>query len=57
MILGRIVNVCADERIVGEDGKISLEKFSSITYDTVNLRYYRLGECVGKVFSVGNTLK
>ena len=57
MILGRIVNVCADERIVGEDGKISLEKFSPITYDTVNLRYYRLGECVGKAFSVGNTLK
>lgn len=57
LFVGRIVNVCADERIVGEDGKISLEKFSPITYDTVNLRYYRLGECVGTAFKEGNALK
>lgn len=57
MILGRIVNVCAEERILDESGTISLEKFSPITYDTVNLKYYRLGACVGKAFSDGKALK
>ena len=57
MVIGRIVNVCADESIVDENGKISLERFSPITYDTVNLEYRRLGACVGKAFSIGNTLK
>lgn len=57
MILGRIVNVCAEERILDESGGISLDKFSPITYDTVNMKYYRLGSCVGKAFLDGKTLK
>lgn len=56
-ILGEIVNVCADESILGEDGEISLEKFSPITYDTVHYGYYRLGERVGTAFSDGKQLK
>lgn len=56
-ILGEIVNVCADEKILGEDGQISLEKFSPITYDTVHYGYYRLGERVGNAFSDGKQLK
>lgn len=46
MSLRRIVNVSAEEHILDQDGKIDMEQFSPITYDTVNLRYYRLGECV-----------
>lgn len=57
LILGRIVNVCADERILDKDGKISLEQFAPITYDTENLKYYRLGECVGTAFKDGQSLK
>lgn len=34
-LVGEIVNVCADEGILGEDGKIDLNKFSPITYDPV----------------------
>ncbi|ANU48451.1 flavin oxidoreductase [Enterocloster clostridioformis] len=56
-ILGEIVNVCADESILGEDGEISLEKFSPITYDTVHYGYYKLGERVGNAFSDGKQLK
>ena len=56
-ILGEIVNVCADERILGEDGEISLEKFSPITYDTVHYGYYKLGERVGNAFRDGKQLK
>ena len=57
LILGRIVNVSADESILDQEGTISLEKFAPITYDTVGLKYYRLGDCVGKAFSDGKALK
>ncbi len=56
-LVGEIVNVCADERVLGADGKIDLEKFSPITYDPVSHTYRRLGEVVGKAFSDGKRLK
>lgn len=55
--LGRIVNVSVDERVLGEDGEISLELFSPITYDTVHYGYYRLGGRVGNAFKDGAQLK
>ena len=55
--LGKIVNVSIDERVLGEDGELSLEKFSPITYDTVHYGYYRLGEKVGNAFKDGAALK
>lgn len=57
MYLGRIVNVCADEKILGSDGKISLDKFTPITYDVVNNGYYELGKKVGTAFEDGKKLK
>lgn len=55
--LGRIVNVSADESILGEDGEISLEKFFPIIFDTVHAGYYKLGERVGTAFKDGLQLK
>lgn len=55
--LGKIVNVNIDERVLGDDGQLSLEKFSPITYDTVHYGYYRLGERVGNAFKDGAALK
>ena len=52
-LVGEIVNVCADERILDENGKIDLNKFSPITYDPVHHTYRKLGEVVGKAFSDG----
>lgn len=57
MYLGRIVNVCADEKILGSDGEISLDKFTPITYDTVHYGYYALGKKVGNAFADGAKLK
>ena len=57
MYLGRIVNVCADEKILGSDGKISLDKFTPITYDVVHNGYYELGKKVGTAFEDGKKLK
>lgn len=56
-LVGEIVNVCADERILGEDGKVSLEKFSPITYDPIHHTYRTLGEVVGNAFLDGKKLK
>lgn len=55
--LGRIKNVSADERILGEDGQIDLCKFVPITFDGVHRAYYRLGEKVGNAFCDGASLK
>lgn len=56
-LVGKIINVCADETILGTDGLIDLEKFCPITYDPVHHTYRKLGEVVGKAFSDGLKLK
>ena len=56
-LVGEIVNVCADEKILGDDGKIDPEKFHPLTYDPVHHTYRVLGEAVGKAFSDGLKLK
>lgn len=55
--LGRIINVSADEKILGGDGEISLEKFFPVVFDTVHAGYYKLGERVGDAFKDGLQLK
>lgn len=55
--LGKIVNVSADERVLGEDGEISLDKFKPITYEPVHHLYYDLGKKVGQAFHDGAALK
>ena len=56
-LVGEIVNVSADERILGDDGIIDLGKFKPITYDPARHGYHVIGEAVGKAFSDGNKLK
>ena len=56
LLLGRIVNVCAEERVLTE-GVIDLTKFRPITYDPSGHGYYTLGEKVGNAFSDGKQLK
>lgn len=52
-----IVNVAADEKVLGEDGNIDLAKLRPITYDGLNHNYNVIGEVVGKAFSIGAKLK
>lgn len=56
-IIGEIVNVNADECILGEDGMIDAAKLRAISFDPVHNAYLVLGEKVGSAFSDGNTLK
>ncbi len=51
-LVGEVVNVCADERVL-TDGKIDPAKLRPIIFDGVHLSYHALGEKVGKAFSDG----
>ena len=57
LLLGEIVNVSADERILGENGTIDPARLRPITFDPVNLTYLALGEQVGRAFQDGKQLK
>ena len=56
-MIGEIVNVSADESILGEDGKIDPEKLNPISYDPVQNAYRVLGGKVGNAFKDGVELK
>ena len=56
-LVGEIVNVSADERILDEEGKIDPAKLEPIVFDPVNNAYLKLGEKVGNAFRDGMKLK
>ena len=56
-LMGRIVNVCVDEAVLNEDGKVDVAKLQPITYDPMNHHYLALGEKVGHAFKDGLQLK
>ena len=56
-LVGRIVNVCADESVLGENGKVDVRKLAPITYDPMNHHYLVLGEKAGQAFLDGVALK
>ena len=56
-IIGEIVNVSAEEAVLGEDGNIDFDKLQPITFDPVHNAYLKLGEKAGNAFSDGATLK
>ena len=56
-LVGEIVNVSADERILDEAGKIDPGKFEPITFDAVNRVYLKIGEKVGNAYQDGLALK
>ena len=56
-LVGEIVNVSADESVLGVDGKIDPEKLRPITFDPIHNAYRVLGEKVGNAFRDGAKLK
>ena len=56
-LVGRIVNVCADESVLSKNGKVDVTKLQPITYDPMNHHYLVLGEKVGQAFHDGVSLK
>lgn len=55
-LVGEIVNVNADEKVLDANGNIDPAKFEPITFDPVNNTYIKLGAKVGNAFSDGNKL-
>ena len=56
-MIGEIVNVSADESVLGADGKIDPAKLRPITFDPVNSAYLVLGEKVGNAFKDGLSIQ
>ena len=57
IVVGDVVNVCADESVLNEKGRIDPAKLRPIAFDTVNSAYLALGEKVGNAFKDGAQLK
>ena len=55
--IGEIVNVCADERILDENGKIDAKKLDPVLFDGATYAYWSIGEKVGRAFSDGKKIK
>ena len=56
-LVGEIVNVSLDERILGEGGKVSFEKFHPLAFDWMNKIYLSIGDKVGDAYRDGLALK
>ena len=55
-VLGRIVNVLADEKVLDEKGKLDAAKLNAFAFDQMRHGYYALGELVGKAWNAGAPL-
>lgn len=56
-LVGRIVNVSADERILDTQGRIDPARLRPIAFDPVHNGYHILGERIGNAFRDGLKLK
>ena len=56
-LVGEIVNVSVDERVLDADGHVDVSKAQPITFDPFNNTYVVLGEAVGRAFHDGLALK
>ncbi len=55
--IGEIVNVCADESILDENGNIDAYLLDPIIYDGATHAYWSFGERVGQAFLDGKKIK
>lgn len=55
-IVGKIVNVKANEDVLGERGRIDPQKLNALSFDPFLKWYYRTGERVAKAFNAGKDL-
>ena len=55
-MVGKIVNVSAEESIIGNDGKVDPEKIQALIFDQFHNGYFVVGEKVGQGWSAGKEL-
>lgn len=52
-VLGEIVNVVADEKVLDEKGKVDASKLNAFVFDQFRNGYYKVGEKVGQAWNSG----
>ncbi len=52
-VLGRIVNVLADESVLDEKGRVDAGKLRAFSFDQMRNGYYATGELIGKAWNAG----
>ena len=55
-VLGKIVNVIADEKVLDNAGKIDAGKLHAFAFDQMQNGYYAIGEKVGQAWHSGADL-
>ena len=55
--IGEIVNVSAEESVLGADGKIDAKRLNPISYDSATHAYWSIGEKVGRAFFDGKSIE
>ena len=55
-IVGKIVNVKAEEAVLGKNGKVDPAKLNALMFDQFQNGYYVTGEQVGKAWNAGAAL-
>ncbi|HIS39212.1 MAG TPA: flavin reductase family protein [Candidatus Onthousia faecavium] len=53
-VVGEIVNVLADEKVLDENGKVDPTKLNAFVFDQYQNGYYAVGEKVGEAWKSGN---
>ena len=55
-MVGRIVNVSADESVLGEDGRVDVLRLQPVVYEPFGRGYFALGERIGTGYSSGKNI-
>ena len=55
-LVGEIINVSVDEKVLDENGNVDIAKAQPITFDPFNNKYVVLGDVVGNAFADGKKL-
>ena len=55
-VVGTIVYVCADEKVLDDNGKVNPEKLNALIFDQFQSGYYVSGEKVGKAWNAGKEM-
>lgn len=55
-VVGKIVNVAADESVLSENGKVDPAKLNALMFDNFQSGYYATGEKVGQAWNAGKEL-
>ena len=54
--IGEILDIKADEAVIGDNGNPDMERLKPIAYEPLNRRYFRVGSLLAKAYSAGREI-